>query len=583
MSTDGLINKSRRTPWYRSVWFASAICVSLLFLFSLPSINERILVGDIGIASTLNELVGKSPVFDHLVLAFADRMADERMLVVLSVIAAIFILTSANRPTTARRASLVAYLVLIGVGGILVQEFVEETVRRRSPAYELKGFRDIDGFYDDRVEVLSRETFPSDDGFGYFLIGLTLLRMGIMHGLFFFGAGLVFPLARCIVGSQWMSDLYLGALPMAILVSAVAAETRLLNVRQWLYSQLLNLLDRSGYVLTRRLGLLKGLLPTKPNDIMAIHEAVKAYAKTEAPKFITEGGTGQIRLEMPLSGAGSLIWFFQKGDYKAILRAYPLQYAHKAELHRQAVRLLQHHNVNVPAILDYQLAPKQYPAVILLEQFIDGTAVGPLDMTEQNVVEMAKQFSRLHSVRSERWGRLGFERSESFYSVLIRHLRRDLNLVKQAGLLNDEMQERSIWEWLVESTGQLDQQTRSYSLTHNDAHSNNGLFTPSGEFFLIDLTRCHWQPAARELVQVYRRWIGGSSDLIRKFEEVYFGSMTSAEYELNRKSMPLFERLNLLDEVVKRTDRAERRSPQNLKLREQAWHSFVQAMETRTG
>lgn len=334
--------------------------------------------------------------------------------------------------------------------------------------------------------------------------------------------------------------------------------------------------------MVRRVNAVKSLF-RRPQDSLAIHEAVKMYVKQKAAQHL--GTTKEhISLEMPLFGARSLMWFVRSGDKTVMLRAYPSEVAYKAHFHRTSVELFQRHGMNVPAILDFHDDLRKYPAIIMLEQFIPGGPVGPRNISAPQAMELARQFARLHSVRSNRWGRPGHERSENFYTALDRHIRRDLCLVRATGLLKDKGRERALLESLLTCTQALQQITSAYSLTHNDVHHKNGIFTPDGDFYMIDLDRCQWLPPERELVNIYCNWLNRQPHLVERFNETYFSNITPGQYELTRKALPLFERLYLLDQVVKRTDRAERRGSENLERRDNAWAAFLRAMDsTSTG
>ena len=91
----------------------------------------------------------------------------------------------------------------------------------------LEQFKKVYGF---DVKVGNRDSFPSGHAAAYFFFGF----MAFWHhrGMYYLllSMAVVLPIGRVMTEAHWPSDIYLGSVPLALLLSALAHETRLYRV-----------------------------------------------------------------------------------------------------------------------------------------------------------------------------------------------------------------------------------------------------------------------------------------------------------------------------------------------------------------
>lgn len=285
-------------------------------------------------------------------------------------------------------------------------------------------------------------------------------------------------------------------------------------------------------------------------DITEMLSTLKNFVRRELPGIIGEEQKSPIKMEMPLEGAKSLVLIVTCGKQKVLLRTYPPAQRGKARSHVSATNLLVSHGVKVPALIHTTLdAGKDAAAILVLEQFIEGEAREAPQLSDDNVREIARQLAQLHSIRGEKWGRLHEERSEPFFPAFTERVNRDLSLLEKQRLLTSA-ERKSMSAWFSQFSGLFEENTW-FSLTHNDLHSANGLFTADGSYYVIDVGQLQWGPAAREVVRAYYRLLGGHPDKIDIFNEAYFGAMDPVTTEHIRRYRPVYEAFHRVSTCVK--------------------------------
>src|SRR5690606_16057902 len=130
-------------------------------------------------------------------------------------------------------------------------------------------------------------------------------------------------------GLTWLTDIYLGALPISLLVSAMAVETPFRR----LHASLVDL-SAAGFDQGERFG--RSLLPVwrhrkqywTSQNVLHMEVAVKRFVSRELPNILDKNkqyADQAVTLEVPLSGLRSVVRIAALGPLKAVLRAYPLR------------------------------------------------------------------------------------------------------------------------------------------------------------------------------------------------------------------------------------------------------------------
>jgi membrane-associated phospholipid phosphatase len=81
-------------------------------------------------------------------------------------------------------------------------------------------------------------SFPSGHAFAYSYFALMSVRFYPRMAVFFGGLFLIMPTIRLVIGIHWLSDILLGALPLAILLVALSWETPIFYLHSWLETTL---------------------------------------------------------------------------------------------------------------------------------------------------------------------------------------------------------------------------------------------------------------------------------------------------------------------------------------------------------
>jgi len=293
---------------------------------------------------------------------------------------------------------------------------------------------------------------------------------------------------------------------------------------------------------------------TGPIEFMA---AVKRFVRTEAPAILGLEPRTQLQLEMPLNGTRSFILVLKHGDSRWLLRAYPPDLRDRASTHVAALQLLHGHGVHVPQIIFSNLSDTRRPNVFLLEEFVAGDMRNFVELSPDDVRKIASELARLHSMKAQHWGRLGNERTDVFYPPWIDRIERDLESLQKRGHITADEARRQL-AWFGSGQPILAGQ-QEFSLTHNDLHPSNGVFTADGNYYLLDVGRLLWGPAAREVVRAYHHLLGSDPQLIDQFNNTYFSAVSAEDARQIRRALPLYEAFYRLTMAVKIADRRDKR------------------------
>lgn len=549
--------------------FAVAIGLGLLGLALIPSVMELISAVDGRGAYFFNSAAGQSPVFDRFILLVADDEGRERI-IVLSIIG--FLLAVALAPTRMEKARLlgtflfVAVVVLLYVG---VDSLLDDVITRKSPSYDyLRPFNNIGKILGFKVDVKDRRSFPNLIAVILFIIGFVLLRLGRKPGgLLAVGLGLTVPLLQCVAGSAWLSDIYLGSLPIAFAVSALAVETPFIKVLGKLTDGAAAGMDQGGT-------LLRGLGPVwrhrrlywRSQNVFHLEVAVKRFVAKELPAILypdNPAPEGTVHLEVPLGGLRSVVRIATLGEKRVVLRAYPLNRRHEAIQHCNASTFLAKHQIRTPAILKFVNEPRKYGVLFVLEEFVQGRTRRARDLSNADITAVATELARMHNVTAGLWGPLDVPRIEDYAAVLLRRADRQIAKVGRGVIASGRTAELAeIQRWFHSWKKELET-VRNFSLVHGKLHRDNCLFEEDGRFCLLDTTTLEWGMGASDLVVVQQSLCGGVSELVEQLQREYFAQLTPANAELCQRFLLFYEALYWLGNVQKTTKRLGRVNQRN--------------------
>ncbi len=293
-------------------------------------------------------------------------------------------------------------------------------------------------------------------------------------------------------------------------------------------------------------------------DMFDILQETKDFVKDEVPQILgLEPGT-PITMELPRFGSTTFVLILSSGDKKAILRVYaPVDYE-RARAHVDATKLLTRHGVNVPRILFDSLDDKRHRALFSVDEFIDGEILHGDLLTPQQIDAMAEQVGRLHLVKSQAWGRVSAERPQPFFLALTKRVKRDVEILKRTGVVSDKEAEL-IREWVARWQPEFEAR-QDYSLTHNDILPANGLFTPDGQYYMVDLNRLQWDVPAREVVRCYYRQFRGKKGAVDEFNRAYFKNLPPEQAEETWRFCRFYEVFYRMSALVKMTPKLEKKT-----------------------
>lgn len=552
-------------PVWRRPLTAVLLCTSILLLGFIPQVSSAVLALDQAAAIRLNSFVGQSPVLDYVIRFVADDEGHDRLFVAVLLAMAVILWQTRSFNHRIARFSTFLFLLLLMAATLAANDYLEDVIGRRSPSMTMRDFLDVERLYKWDLDLTDKHTFPSDEALLFYLPGFILLRMGkTLSGVLLLLAGTILPLGICIFGISWLSDIYLGSAPIAFLLSAVAVETPVFNLRRWIEERTGSAVDQAGMLLPRWKPLLAyGRRVYTSQNVFHMEAAIKRYASEELPKLLEMQQTDEalpIRIEVPLGGLQSIVRIVTIGARKVVLRAYPLTQRQAAERHRSAAELLSSYGIRVPVLYTFTDERSKYFAWFLLEEYVEGTCPRARDLTDQQIQVAASELARLHMVLSSRWGAVDATRSENYSDVLLRRAQKRLSASHAFGRDSDYQEnQQKILQWFRAWRPFLDQQ-EEYHLIHGKLHRENALFTNDGAYCLLDYTTLEWGMPAEDVVTVHTSLCEGDPDVIARFDNAYFSRLPAAVAERQMKLIPFFEAYMVLSHLSKFTKRMNRRS-----------------------
>lgn len=578
-----------KNPAWRPVWVAVVVCLGVLALAAIPAVMQLLQFVDGQAAYAFNRVAGVSPVFDRFVLLIADEDGRERVVTLAAVWFLIAVWRAPTRIDKSRLLGTFFYVALVLVLYFLVDSLLDDVIERKSPSMEfLQPFNNIGKILDNKVDVTNRRTFPNQEAIILFTLGFMLLRLGRRRGaIWALACGMTVPLLLCVAGLSWVTDIYLGALPISFLVSAIAVETPFKSVHG-------SMVELAAAGIDEAVRMSRGLVPMwrhrrlywLSQNVFHMEVAVKRFATRELPRVLDphkEFADEIPQVEVPLGGLRSVVRIATLGNRKAVVRAYPINRRFEAQQHYNASMILTKHGIRVPAILDYVDNPRRFGALFIVEEFVDGVSKRAEQLTDADIEAIAAEIARLHSVKAEMWGPLDSPRTEDLANVLLRRIDKQLSRVARGPVLTGQQAHVArVREWFASWRGELEAM-QEFCLVHSKLHRENCLFEEDGRFCLLDTTTMEWGIGASDLVVVHYSQCGGREELIEKLDAAYFEKLNDREREHCQRMLPLLEATFFLGQVQKTTKRIARTHKQpvgdSLEKGVHWWHLLLSVVE----
>jgi membrane-associated phospholipid phosphatase len=202
--------------------------VLLFWLNSIPAVHGVFVGYDTSAAIAANALLGTSPVVDQTLGWLNTRLGDA---IVLTIMSFVFIAHASSASTfeqMVERLSFWAWLAVLCVGTYLLVDSIADFYHNPIPLQALPGLYDLRIVYGIPLHSSAFNSYPSGHGLAYlFFAFMAWHKRYNAMSLLILALGAVMLSVRVILGMHWLSDILLGALPLALVLGAVALDTPL--------------------------------------------------------------------------------------------------------------------------------------------------------------------------------------------------------------------------------------------------------------------------------------------------------------------------------------------------------------------
>ena len=224
-----LSEKKFITTWY---WIL-AFLLALLVVALLPSSQKVLLDLDAYYARYFNNLMGKSKHFDLMVGRLNYQKGDVFVAIMFILFFLVHGFMGKNKTEIKNR------LAFWGWAGVLFlilyqgQRIVEGVFNRDSPSKVFDDWINIKELYGIKAKVSNSHCYPSGHAMAYYFTAFLALRRYSRAGWTLLLIALTVPTTRIMTGAHWPSDIFLGSLPISLLIAAVCYETGIRQTYGW--------------------------------------------------------------------------------------------------------------------------------------------------------------------------------------------------------------------------------------------------------------------------------------------------------------------------------------------------------------
>ena len=219
----------------RLIALNSALLLMLLIISS--TVHAAVNSWESHLTIAANSFIGIHPTFDQSLGWLNTRLGD---VVVCSLLVTIFIAHSFGASTfndLVERLSFWGWVGALCISTYLLTCATEHLYCHPIPVQALPQLHDVRSMYAIPVHASAFNSFPSGHGLAYIFFALMAWfkryrRMSVFLILF----GTVMLGTRVVLGMHWLSDIFLGALPLSVVLRFAAMETPLKRVYPRFYS-----------------------------------------------------------------------------------------------------------------------------------------------------------------------------------------------------------------------------------------------------------------------------------------------------------------------------------------------------------
>lgn len=202
--------------------------LALAVLITNPTLHTVINNWEASPTITANAIVGLHPSLDHLLGWLNTRVGD---VIVISLIATTFVAHSFRASTfddLVERLSFWGWVSTLCISMYLVICATEDLYCHPIPVQALPQLHDVRAMYGIPVHASAFNSFPSGHGLAYiFFAIMAWYKRYTRMSAYLIVLGTIMLSTRLILGMHWLSDIFLGALPISLVLSFAAMGTPL--------------------------------------------------------------------------------------------------------------------------------------------------------------------------------------------------------------------------------------------------------------------------------------------------------------------------------------------------------------------
>jgi len=222
---------------WANLWIVLCSVLALSVLIANPAIHSAINNWEANLTIAANSIVGMHPSFDHLLGWLNTRACD---LLVISLMVAIFLAHSFRASTfntLVERLSFWGWVATLCISTYLLTCVTEHLYCHPIPVQALPQLHDVRSMYGIPVHASAFNSYPSGHGLAYIFFALMAwCKRYRGMSLFLILFGTIMLSTRVILGMHWLSDIFLGALPLSLVLSSVALRTPFKESYRFFYS-----------------------------------------------------------------------------------------------------------------------------------------------------------------------------------------------------------------------------------------------------------------------------------------------------------------------------------------------------------
>lgn len=215
---------TRTWPWI------AALVALLMALSAIPAIHGFVIGLDHRVAWAANSVLGHNRVLDMCLGLLNSKFGDMGIVLFLLWIFTMHIRRGSDGQERARRLAFWIWVSAVFLVFYLGQHMLETFFDRDGPGKAFADWKNLRKLYGWNYKMINSHSYPSGHATAYWVFAFMALRAYRGMGNILLAMAAVLPSTRLITGAHWLSDIVLGSIPLAALVSALAYETRIAKV-----------------------------------------------------------------------------------------------------------------------------------------------------------------------------------------------------------------------------------------------------------------------------------------------------------------------------------------------------------------